>query len=122
MQMTREQRAAQIWSVLVWAAKNRQVLTYGILENLTGVPRRGQGQLLEPIQSYCMLKKLPPLTILVVNDETGAPGSGFIAAADIPKTQMKVFDFDWFRLSAPNIKDFQQALKQMLSRGIATKP
>ena len=68
------ERALQIWSVLALAAKNRQVLTYDILAKLIGVPRPGLGQLLEPIQSYCMLNKLPPLTILVVSEETGMPG------------------------------------------------
>lgn len=69
-----------------------------------------------------MLKKLPPLTILVVNDETGVPGSGFVAAADIPKTQMEVFDFDWLEHGAPSVEDFQHAITQLPSRGVASKP
>ena len=64
LSMRVSERAAQIWSVLALASKNRQVLTYDILSRLIGVPRPGLGQLLEPIQSYCLINKLPPLTIL----------------------------------------------------------
>ena len=72
--MTREQRAAQIWAVLAWAAEHRQSMTYGMLAKLTGVPAAALGKLLEPIQSYCIIERLPPLTILVVRQETGLPG------------------------------------------------
>ena len=71
------ERAAQIWSVLAWAATNRQVLSYSILGKLIGVPARGLGHLLEPVQLYCLLHGLPPLTILVVSEDTGLPSSGF---------------------------------------------
>src|SRR5918994_1964839 len=40
--MTTYERAHQIWSVLAWAARNRQVITYDILGRLIGVPRQGQ--------------------------------------------------------------------------------
>ena len=106
------ERAAQIWSVLALASKNRQVLTYDILSRLIGVPRPGLGQLLEPIQSYCLINKLPPLTILVVGESTGMPGEGFIAAQDIPKTQMEVFDFDWLAHGAPSAEDFENVLSR----------
>src|SRR5260370_9639047 len=100
--MKAEQRAAQIWSVLALAARNRQILTYGIVSNLIGVPKHGLGQLLEPIQSYCLTHELEPLTILVVQDGTGMPGVGFIAAADIPAAQSRVFGYDWLATGAPS--------------------
>ncbi len=74
--MTKFERATQIWTVLAWIAKNRQSLTYGQLSNLVGVPAAGLGQLLEPIQSYCLSSSLPPLTILVIQQESGIPGPG----------------------------------------------
>ena len=73
--MKATERASQIWAVLALAARNRQILTYEIVGRLIGVPARGLGHLLEPIQSYCLLKDLPPLTILVVQETTGLPGS-----------------------------------------------
>jgi hypothetical protein len=50
----------------------------------TGIARVGLGQCLEPIQTYCLVHDLHPLTILVVDQKTGMPGVGFIAAQDIP--------------------------------------
>ena len=69
---------------------NRQLLTYDLLSRLIGADRRGLGQLLEPIQSYCLKKKLPALTALVVK-KSGTPGVGFIAAEDLPAEFQKVF-------------------------------
>ena len=116
--MTRQERAAQIWAVLALAARNRQVLTYGILSKLIGVPRQGLGQLLEPIQSYCLLNKLPPLTILVVRDDSGLPGTGFVAAQDVPKTQIEVFTQDWLAHGAPSADTLAEAVAKMPSNGI----
>lgn len=114
--MEASERAAQIWSVLAWAATSRQVLTYKILGRLIGVPARGLGHLLEPVQSYCLLHGLPPLTILVVSEDTGLPSSGFTAAADIPKTQLSVFQHHWLEAEAPTPKDLAAAAAQRPSR------
>jgi hypothetical protein len=67
--MTTNERAAQIWSVLALAAHNRQVLTHNMVARITGIARVGLGQCLEPIQSYCLVKGLSPLTILVVSEK-----------------------------------------------------
>jgi hypothetical protein len=108
--MRTHERAAQIWAALALAAKNRQVLTYGLVSKLIGVPQAGLGQLLEPIQSYCLLNNLPPLTILVVSEQTGMPGAGFIAASDIPRTQQQVFAFDWIGRGAPQPEHLADAV------------
>src|SRR5437868_3402317 len=94
--MNVNERAAQIWPRLVWAAHNRQTLTYRIVGQCTGMHPAGLGKCLEPIQSYCLIRKFPPLSILVV-DEDGMPGAGFIAAspADVPKAQSEVFKWKW---------------------------
>lgn len=112
------ERAAQIWSVLALAARNRQILTYPLLSRLIGVPAPGLGQLLEPIQSYCLLKRLPPLTIIVVSSDTGLPGSGFTAASDIPRKQHEVFATDWLAHGAPSSEEFAKAVAEMPSNGI----
>jgi hypothetical protein len=111
------ERAAQAWSVLALAARNRQVLTYDIVSKLIGVPRQGLGKVLEPIQSYCLLEKLPPLTILVVREDSGLPGAGFIAAQDIPKTQIEVFAHDYLESGAPSPEDLEEAVAKMPSNG-----
>jgi hypothetical protein len=111
------ERAAQIWSVLAWAAHCRQALTYDIVSKLIGVPRQGLGQLLEPIQSYCLVNQLPPLTILVVRGDTGLPGTGFTAAQDIPRTQLEVFSYDWLEHGAPSPEQLEDAVRQQPSNG-----
>jgi hypothetical protein len=71
--MTKYERAQQLWSILVLAARNRQVLTYKLIEQATGLVRPSIGQMLSPIQNFCLNRQKPPLTILVVNDGNELP-------------------------------------------------
>jgi hypothetical protein len=107
--MTPGERAARIWSVLALAAHNRQVLTVNMIAKLTGVPSRDVGKCLEPIESYCLVHNLHPLTILVVNEKTGMPGVGYIAAHKIPRAQQEVFKFDWLAHGGPSPEEFESA-------------
>ncbi|NLS96643.1 MAG: hypothetical protein GXX96_31290 [Planctomycetaceae bacterium] len=120
--MTTGERAAQIWSILALASWNRQVLTYNLVAKLTGVARVGLGHCLEPIQSYCLLKELHPLTILVVSEKSGMPGVGFIAAQDIPRTQQQVFSFDWVAHGCPPPEVFERAVRERPSNGVIQVP
>ncbi|MCW8109719.1 hypothetical protein OPS25_14530 [Alteromonas ponticola] len=104
--MNRAQRAQQLWSLLVVAADNHQILTYDRVARATGVVRPSIGDFLRPIQQYCTENDLPPLTSIVVSDRTGLPGDGFIAAEDVPHAQMAVFRFNWFEHQAPSEVDF----------------
>ena len=105
--MTKYERAAQLWSILALAARNRQVLTYDIVARLVGVPRPALGGFLAPIQAHCIQNSLPPLTILVVSEQTGLPGEGFIGAENIPRAQIDVFSYDWIAHGAPTADDFE---------------
>jgi len=105
--MTKYERAAQLWSVLALAARNRQVLTYDIVARLVGVPRPALGGFLAPIQAHCIRNSLPPLTILVVSEQTGLPGEGFIGDENIPRAQIDVFSYDWIAPGAPTVDDFE---------------
>ncbi len=107
--MNREQRAQQLWSVLVLSATNKQILTYDIVAKVTGVVRPSIGDFLRPIQQYCIDKNLPALTSLVVSEKTGLPGVGFIAAEDVPKAHIEVFQYDWLSSAAPSEKEFSDA-------------
>jgi hypothetical protein len=115
--MTKEERAAQIWPILTLCALRRQTLSYDQLGRLIGVPRQGLGQLLEPIQSLCILYNMPPLTALVVSDVDGLPGSGFIAAQDVPKAQAFVFSFDWMKSAPPDRMALGEAAQKLPSNG-----
>jgi hypothetical protein len=107
--MTRAERVQQLWGLLALAAMSRQVLTYGIVARLTGIMRAGIGDLLQPIQQYCTENDLPPLTSLVVSEQTGVPGEGFIAAADVPAAQMRVFQHPWMDVAVPTAEKFEAA-------------
>jgi len=75
--MTRYQRSSQIWSLLICAARERNSYTYGGIADILGFGGAGtMAQFLGPIMWLCEDKGLPPLTVLVVNQETGLPGEG----------------------------------------------
>jgi hypothetical protein len=105
--------------VLAWAAINRQELTYDIVGRLIGVPRQGLGRLLEPIQSYCVVRQLPPLTLLVVSEVNGQPCPGFTATQQIPEERQRVCGFDWLDHPAPTPELLEQAVQQQPSNGVA---
>jgi hypothetical protein len=119
--MNTHQRAHQLWSVLVFAASNRQTLTYAFLGKLVGLPARGIGRDLFPIQYFCEQRGLPPLTVLVVNQSTGLPGKG-LPVGDFAKAVHEVFKFDWITYTAPSSrigpkeKDFKKASENQGTR------
>ena len=115
--MNRSERAAQIWPLLVHCALHRQSLTYDLLGKLIGVPRQGLGQLLEPIQSHCILNGFPALTSLVIGQSTGMPGEGFIGAADVPAEQALVFSWSWLEGTPPNGDALERAASELPSNG-----
>lgn len=107
--MRREERAQQLWSLLAWAAINRQTLSYGIVAKLTGVPPPSLGDFLRPIQQFCIENNLPALTSIVVQGETGIPGEGFIAAEDVPLAQAEVFQHEWLETPAPSAEQLMDS-------------
>ena len=116
--MKASERATQLWAVLAFAARNRQTLTYDLAAQLIGVARQGIGQLLEPIQSYCLLNDLPPLTSLVVARDTGLPSYGFTAAdaANVPAVQARVYEHDWLVIGCPTPDQLEDAVRKRPSR------
>lgn len=79
--------------------------------------RDALAQLLEPVQSYCLLQKLPALTVLVVNND-GRPGTGFIAAENVPAEQQRVFRHNWQEEGTPLPEALLAAVRQLPSCGI----
>ena len=118
--MKREERSQQLWSLLALAATHRQVLTYDIVAKLTGLVRPGIGDFLRPIQQYCAENRLPALTSIVVGDDSGLPGEGFIAAQDVPAAQMRVFRHDWLERPAPSPEQLAEAYSRAPDRRGAT--
>jgi hypothetical protein len=97
-------RALQAYLVLIGLAWNRQTITYGQLSQ--NQMQYGQGGILASplgcIMGWCYENGLPPLTALVVNDQTGLPGEGLYTASDYPATQQRVFGFNWYSLFPPS--------------------
>lgn len=118
--MTREERAVRIWPLLTFAASLRMTLTYKRLGQLIGAGPMSLGGWLERIQSYCLVHGLPPLTILVVSDSNGMPGSGFVAAdpVSVPKAQTSVLRHDWTTTPPPKPEELARALAERPSNGI----
>lgn len=114
--MKREERAQQLWSILVLAARNRQVLTYEIVAQACGVPPPSIGDFLRPIQQYCSETNLPPLTSIIVNKNTGLPGDGFIAAENVPLAQIETFSADWLSLPAPSAEQLADSYSRAPNR------
>jgi hypothetical protein len=102
-------------------ASRKQILFYDDVSRLIGVPRQGLGKLLEPVQSFCILKNLPPLSSLVVSEGTGLPGEGFIAASDVPKAQANVFRYDWLSRKPPTSDQLEAAVVKLPSNGRSLK-
>jgi len=108
--MDRYQRALQLWSLLTFAARKQQLLAYELGWQLTGLAIVGLGQALDPVQSYCMVNHLPPLTAVVVSRITGLPQEGFHLPDDydgnVAAAQASVFVYDWASHGAPSPQDF----------------
>jgi len=103
MAVNQIQRAFLGWPVLTWVAQKGQSITYKELSTKIGVHHRALRYVLEVIQNYCLDERLPPLTIVVVNQKTRSPGAGFIAwdVDDIETGFAKVYGYNWALLSNP---------------------
>jgi hypothetical protein len=112
------ERSTQTWSLLALAATHRQTLTYELVGKLTGMHAAGLGPILEPIQSYCILNELPPLSALVVSKATGLPSPGFVAATDVPREFIRIFAHDWIETRCPTPEELSSAAERLPSNGV----
>lgn len=97
------QRAAIGWKVLTDIANTEnKLIRYGELGDKIGIHHRPVRFVLGVIQDYCLKHQLPPLTILVVN-ESGEPGNGFIAWDIENKEEAfeRVYNYNWKNLENP---------------------
>ena len=56
---------------------------------------------------YCDANELPPLTCLVVNQDTGLPGSGLTTLADLPRDREAVYQYAWFTMTPVQTADLE---------------
>lgn len=110
--MTRYQRASQIWSLLICAARDRKSYTYGEVADILGFGGAGVfAQILGCIMWFCEEQGLPPLTVLVVNQATRIPGEGLSTLEEVNSDREKVFSFNWFSIEPPQNTDFERVDK-----------
>jgi hypothetical protein len=104
-------RAHQIWLILIGAARNRQMLNYGIIADILGYG--GPSPVIRPlghIMYWCSENRLPPLTTLVVNQETGEPGGGLTTGG--PKDLESVYSYPWYSIFPPSPEELAQAYQR----------
>jgi putative restriction endonuclease len=101
--VNQHERAYRAWNILTQYASKRSVITYGQLGQLLGIHHRPTRYVLDLIQNYCLEQKLPPLTILAINQTTKLPGPGFIAwdIDNLPQGRQQVFNYAWGSLENP---------------------
>ena len=109
--------ALQIWLVLIGMAHNRQTTIYDALAWTLGYASTGvqfMSRLLDQLMRYCQENNLPPLTVLVINRETGNPVAGLSTLGDVAKDRERVFNHDWFRIFSPTPEEFGESHQKML--------
>ncbi len=107
---TDEARAQQIYLILIGMASQRRIATYGIIAEMIGFGGAGVlSNILGHIMFWCQDNELPSLTALVVNQETGLPGEGLVAADDLDAERERVFAFDWFAILPPTQLELEQS-------------
>jgi hypothetical protein len=113
---TRPERAVQIWLILISAAHNRQALTYRLLADMLNYKGAGVfADTLGHIMFFCREERLPPLSVLVVNQETGLPGEG-LTDTDLNADRESVFDFDWYDVVPPTSQELAAAYARGVGR------
>jgi hypothetical protein len=110
------QQSLQLWPLLVLAARNRQTLTYEMVQTATGIYRRNQGMPLGHIYCYCKSKGLPLLNLLVVVKNTGVPSEKPtpFEGLNMPKLHAVAFNFPWDKWEqyAPTLGALKEARKK----------
>jgi putative restriction endonuclease len=96
IKVNQEERAYRAWNILINCAQRKSLITYKDLSEQMSVHHRTCRFFLDHIQNYCLNEKLPPLTILVVNQK-GEVGNGFIAwdTNNFEEGLEQVFNFNW---------------------------
>jgi putative restriction endonuclease len=103
MSVNQNERAFRAWPILTGTASHGATITYSELAHRIGIHHRPVRFVLGVIQDYCLAEKLPPLTIVVVNQLFRQPGEGFLAwdVDDLAEGYRRVYAYQWEALSNP---------------------
>jgi hypothetical protein len=119
-------QAQRIWLILAAfvsgmtrGVTDRQTLTYGELALRMGYEdaRAGHvlGRQLGIVGNYCVMNGLPPLNVIVVDQETNQPGSGVVVrpGRTVRQEQRAVHQQDWFEVGVPSTGTLRKVWEQM---------
>jgi len=104
-------RALQAWQVLIGNVFIRQIIRYDELSKIMEyTDNRSLSTILGCVMYFFYQNNLPPLTILVINQE-GLPGSGFNTESinDYHQRREDVHNCVWYKIVLPSIGAFQTA-------------
>jgi hypothetical protein len=86
-------------------------MTYGELAQLLGFKGAGTlANMLGHVFYYCKQNTLPPLTALVVNQDTGLPGEG-LTGVDLNRAREEVYAYPWYRIWPPTVDELRMAFQ-----------
>lgn len=104
--MTPEQRAQQVWSVLIFAAREQKLISYPMLSQITGLGQAPES-VLRYVRCYCRQQHLAPLNAIVIDPESGRPEDCDLR--HLREQQSRVFLYDWLSYPVPSEEMFRQA-------------
>jgi len=118
------ERASRAWPVLTATASLGATISYADLAHRIGIHHRPIRYVLSVIQDYCLTEKLPPLTIVVVNQLFHQPGEGFIAwdVDDLAEGYRRVFAYKWEMLPNPFAFADDGATPEQLASQLVKRP
>lgn len=124
MSINQYERAFRAWPLLTTRASQRSKVTYAELAGHLGIHPRPIRYVLGVIQDWCLGERKPPLTILVVSQNGGQPGQGFIAwdASHLDEGYEEVFNYPWLTLPNPFQFAAQDSTPEELARVVVTRP
>jgi len=88
-------------------------MTYGQLADVVGFKGAGVfAAKLGHIMCWCDQETLPPLTVLIVNQDTGLPGDGLTTADDLHRQREEVFAHGWYDIVPPTADELEAAFQR----------
>lgn len=100
-------RIRLVWEALVERARQRGIVRYRDLGNVTDVHGNELYKTLDAIYYYCKCKGIPPLPVLAVSptaEYRDEPGAGYLGI-DIQRETGEVWEYDWSSVSPPEYDD-----------------
>lgn len=124
MPVNHYERAFRAWPLLTDRAAKRSKITYGEVAEHLQIHHRPVRYVLGVIQDWCLREPKPPLTILVISQDKGQPGQGFIAwdSSNLTDGYQEVYAYPWHTLANPFQFAAHDATPDDLARAVVIRP